>query len=425
MKGRKLVLGIFGVVGLVVLGYGIFAWYRSSFQVATDDAYVEGPIAVISPKVPGQVLEVLVTDNQAVKRGQVLVRLDARDYQLRLDQARAAVSIAQSRHRAAVERVSLGRDTAHGQATQARASIMSAESAQQTARDALETGRATVAARRAALASIRADADRTHAMAERAVQDLRRTRELVAKDLISRQELDHAETEARASEATANAAAQRVIQAERDLAVAESELKAREAGYEPNTVGIRMADARALDARARQIQAEALVQEVKVREAERDLAAAQLREAEANVQMAELNLEYAQLKAPADGVAAKKNVEVGQIVQAGQPLLAVVPLHEVWVVANFKETQLTRVRPGMKAKVEVDSYPGRAFTGVVESISAGTGSRFSLLPPENATGNWVKVVQRVPVKVTLDPKEFSNPHILRAGMSALVTIDVR
>src|SRR5438876_6063583 len=141
MNGRRVVLGVFALVGLAVLGYGAFAWYRSSFQVSTDDAYVEGPVAIISPKIGGQVVEVLVTDNQAVKRGQIIVKLDARDYGLRVDQARAAVAISQSRYRAAVERVSLGRDTAHGGATQARASMLSAESAQQAARDALETGR--------------------------------------------------------------------------------------------------------------------------------------------------------------------------------------------------------------------------------------------------------------------------------------------
>ena len=120
----------------------------------------------------------------------------------------------------------------------------------------------------------------------------------------------------------------------------------------------------------------------------------------------------------------KRSVEVGQVVQIGQPLLAIVPLHEVWVLANFKETQLSRVRPGMKAEVEIDGFPGKRFSGVVDSISAGTGSRFSLLPPENATGNWVKVVQRVPVKIMLDTREAGNPQPLRAGMSAVVTIKV-
>ena len=120
----------------------------------------------------------------------------------------------------------------------------------------------------------------------------------------------------------------------------------------------------------------------------------------------------------------KRSVEMGQVVQMGQPLLAIVPLHEVWVVANFKETQLARLKPGMKARVEVDGYPDKAYVGTLDSMSAGTGARFSLLPPENATGNWVKVVQRVPVRIHLDGK-VGNPHTLRAGMSVVVTIRVR
>ena len=131
------------------------------------------------------------------------------------------------------------------------------------------------------------------------------------------------------------------------------------------------------------------------------------------------------MRTPIDGVVSKRSVEVGQVVQMGQPLLAIVPLHDVWVLANFKETQVAKIRPGMRAEVWVDGVPERAFTGIVNSLSAGTGARFSLLPPENATGNWVKVVQRVPVKILLDSREFGNPHTLRAGMSVIVTIRVR
>jgi membrane fusion protein (multidrug efflux system) len=162
-----------------------------------------------------------------------------------------------------------------------------------------------------------------------------------------------------------------------------------------------------------------------VREAERDLAAAQLREAHADLAVAELNVEHTEVRSPIDGVVAKRTVEVGHIVQMGQPLLAVVPLHDVWVVANFKETQLAGVRPGMPVTVAVDGVPGKTYRGTVDSIAAGTGARFSLLPPENATGNWVKVVQRVPVKIVLDRKDVANPHTLRAGMSAYVTIKLK
>jgi membrane fusion protein (multidrug efflux system) len=131
------------------------------------------------------------------------------------------------------------------------------------------------------------------------------------------------------------------------------------------------------------------------------------------------------VRAPLDGVVSKKTVELGQVAQMGQPLLALVPLNDVWVVANFKETQLGRVKPGQEADVEIDTYPGKKFLGKVESLSAGTGARFSLLPPENATGNWVKVVQRLPVKIKLDTGQFSNPDTLRAGMSAVVTVKLR
>jgi membrane fusion protein (multidrug efflux system) len=232
-------------------------------------------------------------------------------------------------------------------------------------------------------------------------------------------------TDERSAEAAVRAAEQRVVQAQRDLAGAESDLKIRDTGYEPQQIGVVMAEARAANARASRINAEAAQQEVRVREAERELAAAQLKEAQADLAVAELNLEHTEVRAPVDGVVAKRTVEIGQIVQMGQPLLAVVPLHEVWVVANFKETQLAGVKPGMPATVAVDGVPGKTFHGTVDSISAGTGARFSLLPPENATGNWVKVVQRVPVKIRLDSKDISNPHTLRAGMSSYVTIKVK
>jgi membrane fusion protein, multidrug efflux system len=422
---RRLVILACAVAALALLAYGGYAWYYASRYVTTDDAYVEGPIAIISAKVAGQVVELHVRDNQAVQPTDLLLRIDPRDYRLRVEQARSAVAIAESRYRAGVERVALGREVAQGQKTQAQASMLSAESTQQAAQEAVASSRATVAARRAALHSLRSELDRARALAERSGQDLKRATELVAKELISRQELDHASADAKAAAAQVAAAEQRVMQAERDLAAAEADQKGRESGSEPNQVGLRMADARAVDARARQIQAEAMLQDVKVREAERDLAAAQLREARSNLAMAELNLEYTEVRAPIAGIVSKKTVEVGQVVAIGQPLLAVVPLHEVWVVANFKETQLTRVRPGMAARIEVDTFPDHVFTGTVESISAGTGSRFSLLPPENATGNWVKVVQRVPVKVVLNSGEFGNPVVLRAGMSAVVTIRVR
>jgi membrane fusion protein (multidrug efflux system) len=425
MTSRRLMTAAFAAAGVAFLVYGAYAWYRSTRQVSTDDAYVEGTIAPVSAKVAGQIVELVVDDNQSVKEGQLLARIDPRDYKVKVEQARAAVAIAQSRYRAAAERITLDRARAHGQLTQARASALSAESSRHSAREAVVSSRAVVAARRAAFMSVKSDLDRARALAERAAGDYRRAQELFGKELISRQELEHAGTESTAAIAQVAATEQRVAQAERDLAGAEADEQMRQAGAEPNQLGVRMAEARTVDARARQIEAEAMMQEVKVREAERDLATAQLHEAQANLALTELNFSYTEIRSPATGVVSRKSVEVGQVVEVGQPLLALVPLQDVWVTANFKETQLARVRPGMLAEVRIDTFPGKVFKGTVNSIAAGTGARFSLLPPENATGNWVKVVQRVPVKLTLDPKEVHNPHILRAGMSAYVTIYLR
>jgi membrane fusion protein, multidrug efflux system len=425
VKRRMIIIAI----GLLLLGsaaWGGSVWYNSRLSISTDDAYVEGTVAPVSAKIPGQVSEVLVRDNELVKAGQVIARLDARDYRARVDQAKAAVTIGERRHQAAVARVGLGREMAASQLSQAKAASMGADAAKSSAVNMLESMRAVAQSRQAALASAIAERDRTAAMNDRAVADLRRAREMFDKELVARQVVEYAETDARAAAAQLVSSEERVSQARRDLESAQADARLREAGFEPQQIGLRTADARVEQARAQAIQAEALTQEVRVREAERDLAQAQLKEAEVSLSLAQLNLDDTAIRAPVAGMVSKKNMEVGQVVQPGQPLLAVVPLHDVWVLANFKETQLRRVRAGMRVEVVVEGDPDHPYTGKVDSISAGTGSRFSLLPPENATGNWVKVVQRVPVKIVLDPKHSTDAHqSLRAGMSAFVTIRLR
>ena len=424
MSRRPLIIA--GAIVLVAgLAWAFSAWWHYRSHVSTDDAYVEGPVAVVSAKAAGHIVELNADDNKAVKKGELLMRIDDRDYRARLEQAKAAVGIAESRLRAAAARVAMTRDAASGQMAQAQASTMSAASAQRAARDAMESSRSVVASRRANLGAAQAEVERAKAALDRARQDLARIVTLLKQDLVAKREHDQALTDERGAEATLRTAEQRVIQAQRDLSSAESDLKIRDTGYEPQQIGVVMAEARVADARAKRINAEAAQQEVRVRDAERELAAAQLRESQADLAVAELNLEHTQVRAPIDGVVAKRTVEVGQIVQMGQPVLAVVPLQDVWVQANFKETQLAGVKAGMPATISVDGVPGRTFKGTVDSIAAGTGARFSLLPPENATGNWVKVVQRVPVKIRLDTKDVGNPHTLRAGMSAYVSIKVK
>jgi membrane fusion protein (multidrug efflux system) len=412
------------IVALAGLAWAV-AWSHYRNHVSTDDAYVEGTVATVSAKAAGHIVELLTDDNKLVKKGELLIRIDDRDYRARLEQAKAAVGIAESRLRAATARIALTRDAATGQMAQAQASTMSARSAQQAARDAMESSQSLVASRRANLGAAQAELERAKAGLDRARQDLERVAMLMKQDLVAKRDYDQALTDERGADAAVRGAEQRVIQAQRDLASAESDRKIRDTGYEPQQIGTVMAEARVADARAKRINAEAAQQEVRVREAERELAAAQLREAQADVAVAELNVEHTRVVSPIDGVVAKRTVEMGQIVAMGQPLLAVVPLQDVWVQANFKETQLAGVKAGMPVTISVDGVPGRTFKGTVDSIAAGTGSRFSLLPPENATGNWVKVVQRVPVKIRLDSKEVGNPHTLRAGMSAYVSIKIK
>ncbi|MBI2467566.1 MAG: HlyD family secretion protein, partial [Candidatus Rokubacteria bacterium] len=239
----------------------------------------------------------------------------------------------------------------------------------------------------------------------------------VAQGLVSQQEHDTARIAHRTAQAALDASRRRFAQAEREAEQAEAEVRARQLAVEQARRRTEETDAAVREAEAQQAQ-------VPVKEAGAGRAAAALEQAGADLAAAELQLAKTRIRAPVDGVVSKKTVEPGQLVQPGQPLMAVVPLHGVWVVANFKETQLTRLRPGQRATVRVDTFPDRVFHGTVESISAGTGARFSLLPPENATGNWVKVVQRVPVKIVLDDRH-SNPHLLRPGMSASVTVDLR
>jgi membrane fusion protein (multidrug efflux system) len=247
---------------------------------------------------------------------------------------------------------------------------------------------------------------------------MERMRQLLKNDYVSRREHDDAESAMETTAAAVEAAQRRLAQSERETQQAEAELASR-------ILGVEQARQKVMEARGGLARVEGQGHQVAVKMAEATRSEARLQQARAELAQAELAVEHTEVRAPVDGVVSKRTVEIGQIVQMGQPLMAIVPLNDVWVVANFKETQLTRVRPGMRAEVEIDGFPGKTFHGVVNSLSAGTGSRFSLLPPENATGNWVKVVQRVPVKILLDGREAGNPQPLRAGMSAVVTIRVK
>jgi len=415
-RGR--LIGLAAAVLLIGIVYGAYLWWRSYSYVATDDAYVEGNIVIISAKVPGHVAEIHTDDNRVVKAGDLLLRIDPRDYVARRDQAKAAVAVALAAHEATRSETQLTRETTSAQVEEARAALESARVAEQAAESAVLEARATVEAKRAATAAMSAEVTGAQSTQRQNAREMDRMKRLLQGGFVAQRDYDQAEMAALTSTATLEATQKRVSQAEKEVQQAEAALSSR-------VLAVSLARQRVNESRAALGRVESQRRQVSVKEAEIERAEATLSQAQADLSFAELQLQHTEVRAPGDGVISKKSVEPGQIVQMGQPLLAIVPLQAVWVVANFKETQLGRVRAGMPATVEVDTFPGTIFHGSVDSLSAGTGSRFSLLPPENATGNWVKVVQRIPVKIRLDPREFGNPHTLRAGMSAYVVIQVK
>ena len=418
MRNRRAVIGLAGLVALGILGWGGWAWYKSSLEVATDDAYVEGTISPISAKVAGHIVELRVNDNQAVKTNEILLRVDPRDYEAKRDQARAAVAVAEANVRAARAELPLTRETTRSQVDEVKAALEGTRVGVKSSESAVDEVRARLESKRAAAAASQADVVAAESNQRKARRDLDRMQQLMKNDYVSRREHDDAVAALENADAALEASRRRQGAIENEVQQTEAEVASR-------VLGTEQARSRVAELRGTLSKAESQQGSVSVKIAELARAEALLNAARADLAVAELNVEHTVVRSPIDGVVAKRGVEVGQIVQPGQPLLALVPLHEVWVIANFKETQLTKIRAGQKAEVRIDTFPGTLFEGKVDSISAGTGSRFSLLPPENATGNWVKVVQRVPVKILLDGKRAGNPHSLRAGMSAYVIVKTK
>ena len=395
-KVKRLLIGGAAVVLATIAG--LFAYYHN--RETTDDAQVDGHITPMASKVYGRVAQVLLDDNQAVKAGQVLVKIDARDYQAAVDQAKASLALAESEARSAGVDVPRTRENVASGNSSADAQFLGAQADLARAQVTYEQ------AQTADLAWAQANVEKSRANAELAKADLARYLPLMQKGEISKQQYDAAKANADATASALKADQERLAQAERNVDVAKAQLDA--------------AKARVEQARAGVASAHADIKQVSMRAADAQAKLAKVEQARAALEAAELNLSYTEISAPVDGVATHKQVEPGQIVQAGQGLLVVVPLENVWVTANFKETQLRNMKAGQKAEVKVDTY-GRTFSGRVDSIAGATGSLLSLLPPENATGNYVKVVQRIPVKIVLDPIS-SQQAVLRPGMNVDATV---
>ncbi|MCX5681912.1 MAG: HlyD family secretion protein [Candidatus Omnitrophica bacterium] len=325
MKTLKNIL-IFIFVLAVISGFLAVYVFRNVVYITTDDAYIDGRIYTVASKIPGTVKSVPLDDNQLVKKSDLLVEIDPVDYEVKVNEAQAALTAQESQ----------------------------------------------VANAQALLNSALANLEIQQATFKQAGLDLQRAERLVKEGALAQEKLDHAKTAFTLAQAQIKAANEQIAQGKTAL----------------------------------------------------DLAAAVVKQREANLRTAQLNLEYTKIYAPADGHVTKKSVEAGNQIQAGQPLMAVVSVNDIWVVANYKETQLKNIHPGQKVLINVDTYPHKVFPGKVDSIMAGTGAVFSLFPPENALGSYVKIVQRVPVKIIFDNLN-QDKNILRVGMSVIPKIVTR
>ena len=380
---RLLIVG--AVLALAVGGF--FVWRYLSTYESTDDAQVDGHLNALSTRVAGYVTAVNVADNQYVEKGQVLVQIDPRDYQVAIERAKADLADAEAAAQASNLSVPVENVNSTTQVSAAEADVAGAQASIATAQRQADAARAQLQA---------AEANNT-----RAQTDLVRYRTLVAKDEVSQQVYDQSDAAAKANAAAVESARANVAAAEQQVTQAQSRVAQSQAALAYSHTG---------------------PQQVEVTRAKARAAAAQVQQKKAALDQAELNVQYCTLVAPVSGVVSK-SVEVGMNVQPGQTLVSIVPLDDVWITANFKETQLAHMKPGQRVTISVDAF-SRDYHGRVESFAGASGARFSLLPPENATGNYVKVVQRVPVKIVLDPGE-NQDHLLRLGMSVTPKVYVQ
>ena len=427
---RRGVLIIAAVVLLVGAIVGVRYWLYARSHESTDDAFIDGHIIQVSPKANGYIAKIHVDDNQQVKAGDLLVEIDPRDYEVRLKQAQAALDAGLARENEAKRNVTLTRANSAATVQQARAAVQRSRSevASQRAGAASAQSGATQAAAaidtaQANLAQTQAQVRAAQAEATRASADVERYRSLYAKDEVSKQQLDQAVATARTANAELESARQRVVAAQAQVNEARAAQSAAAQSAQRAETQIGGAQAGVGEAVGRLAQANTAPEQVAVSQAQAATATASTEQLRAQLAQAELELSYTKIYAPEDGRVTRKSVEEGALVQIGQPLLAIVP-GDVWVTANFKESQIGGMVPGQAVEISVDAYPDKTFKGHVDSIQAGTGARFSLIPPENATGNYVKVVQRVPVKIVFD--EPPDPkHMLAPGMSVVPEVAVR
>jgi membrane fusion protein (multidrug efflux system) len=388
-SGRKFI--IIAVIILLVIGAGIFYW-RSTFTEDTDDAQVDGDLYQVSSRITGQVIKVYVDDNQQVKIGDPIAEIDPKDYQVAVEQAQANLASAQADAIQANVNVPIT-------SVNVNTSVSNTGSDVQGATAAVDQARKQEAAAEARVAAAKANAVKSHL-------DVERYTPLVQKDVISKQQFDAAVATDASNQAS-------VLEAEANQIASQAQV----------TQALQKL------AQSRYTAAESVKNgpdQVRAQQAKANSAVATVKEQQAKLDQALLNLSYTHVTAPTTGIVNKKNVQVGANVSIGQDLLTIIPLTNLWVTANFKETQLAKMRPGQEVSIKVDALGGRKFHGKVTQIGGATGSKLSLFPPENATGNYVKVVQRIPVRVDFtNVQQEDGDFALRPGMSVTPEVQVK
>ena len=393
------------LIAAVIVGapYGYKAWKDWASSETTDDATMQGDVILISSRVTGVIRDLAVNDYQKVQAGDVLVQLDSTDYQVNLEQAQVSLELAKRQAEAALAGVDLSATLTDAQTLQAQGGLNAAFTSIDIARAAVDAARTAVTASQARLYQAQ-----THY--EQTIRDLERYQALSDQGVIPAQQLDQAQEANKVAEAT-------VSTAQADVALAEARLNQAQ-------LGINTAEAAQTSSQGAMQGAETGTQQTNMRQKQYDAALAQVQLAQSAVDAAQLQLSYTTVVAPSDGHLGRISVEAGQRVTAGQPLTSLVK-DEVWVIANFKETQMNRIRLGMPVAVRVDAFPGIVFAAHVDSISPASGATFALLPPDNATGNFTKVIQRIPVKIVFEPGELAGyEDLLAPGMSVMVKVRV-
>ncbi|HET7436041.1 MAG TPA: HlyD family secretion protein [Thermoanaerobaculia bacterium] len=381
-RAKRLYTVLGALVVVILIAWGAFA-LATSGKETTDDAQIAADIVPVASRVPGQITAVHVTENQPVTRGTLIAEIDPRDLEVKVAQAEGELETAKAQAQESEAKLHIARATATGGFTAAQAAV--------------ESSRESASAQSGTVSEARAGVQRAEANAQKAAADWTRAKELGEKGDISRAQVDTARA--------ANEAAQ-------------AEVAAARARLQSATNAQQLAEANIKQAQGRLAQSAPVEAQVGAAEATANLSRAKVRTAQAALDAARLALSYTKITAPADGIASKLAVHPGSLVAAGQPLVQLVP-RQTYIVANFKETQVRSMHPGQRVHIKIDALGGDDFEGKVESLSGGTGASFSLLPPDNASGNFVKVVQRIPVRIS-----WNGPTADRvpAGSSAEVTV---